>query len=119
MASIWLEPPGHFNFKNHDEWQRWKKRFEQYCTASGLAEEGEPRQVSTFLYCMGKEADNLLRMTGISDADRAEYSKVVKKFDDFYKVWTNIIYKQAQFNRRNQQDGESVEQYITILHWLW
>ena len=48
---------------------------------------------------------------GISD-DRKGYSKVLKKFDDFFKVRKNVIYERARFNRRKQQAGETSEQYI-------
>ena len=46
------------------------------------------------------------------------YTKVIEKLDAFYKVRTNVIYERARFNRRNQQQGESIEQYITVLHRL-
>ena len=49
MASIRLQPPEPFDFKQPDEWTCWKRRFEQYRVASGLAEEGEARQVCTLL----------------------------------------------------------------------
>ena len=40
---------------------------------------------------------------------------MVAKFD---KVRRNIIFERAKFNRRNQREGESVEQYITALYSL-
>ena len=46
------------------------------------------------------------------------YTKVIEKLDAFYKVRTNVIYERARFNRRNQQQGESIDQYITVLHRL-
>ena len=63
----------------------------------------------------GEEADDVLGTTGISAANQAKYTEVVKSFDEFYKVWTNVIYERARFNRRSQQEGEPVEQYITWL----
>ena len=119
MASIRLEPPTHFDIKNPENWLKWKKRFEHYRQASGLADEKETRQVSTLLYCMGEEADDILTSTGISSANRKKYDEVVKKLDDFYKVRTNIILERAQFNRRSQRPGETIEQYITVLYQLY
>ena len=66
MAGIRLEPPGAFDFKHPDEWIRWKRRFDQYRIASGLAGEAEPRQVCTLLYCMGEEAGDVLTTTNIN-----------------------------------------------------
>ena len=39
MATYRLTPPAPFPFKSPDEWPQWKKRFEQFRTASGLAAE--------------------------------------------------------------------------------
>ena len=60
MASICLQPPSPFDFKTPDEWPRWKRRFEQFRLASDLADESDDRQVSTLLYCMGEEAEDIL-----------------------------------------------------------
>ena len=86
MANIHLEAPTRFNFSRPEDWTRWKKRFEQYRIASGLAEEGDTRQISTLLYCMGDEADTVLTSTDISRKDRAKYDRAVVKFDAFFKV---------------------------------
>ena len=118
MAGIRLQLPEPFNFKQPDEWTRWKRRFEQYRVASGLAEEGEARQVCTLLYCMGEEAGDVLTTTKIEEADRKKYDKVIDKFDGFFKVRRNTVFERAKFNRRNQRDDESVEQYITALFHL-
>ena len=118
MAGIRLQPPEPFNFKQPDEWTRWKRRFEQYRVASGLAEEGEARQVCTLLYWMGEEAGDVLTTTKIEGIDRKKYDKVIDKFDGFFKVRRNTVFERAKLNRRNQRDDESVEQYITALFHL-
>ena len=99
-----------------DEWPKWKKRFQQYRSASGLDAESEPRQVDTLLYCLGEEADSVLSSTNISSANRKKYDRVMEKFDGYFEVRRNIIFERARFNRRSQKDGESVEQYITELY---
>ena len=116
-SPIRLQPPEPFDFKQPDECTRWKRRFEQYRVASGLAE-GEARQVCTLLYCMGEEAGDVLTTTKIEEADRQKYDKVIDKFDGFFKVQRNTVFERAKFNRRNQRDDELVEQYITALFHL-
>ena len=118
MAAIHLKPPGQFDFSKPDEWPKWKKRFEQYRSASGLNAEADPRQVDTLLYCMGEEADSVLASTHISAEDRKKYDAVVGKFDAYFQVRRNIIFERAKFNRRSQREGESAEQYITELYEL-
>ena len=91
MASVRLQPVSPFNFKTPDEWPRWKWRFEQFRLVSGLAGESDDRQVSTLLYCIGKEAEDILASTNIAEADRQKYSAVIKQYDD-YQVRKNVIF---------------------------
>ena len=46
------------------------------------------------------------------------YDTVITKLDGFFKVRKNVIFERARFNRRNQQQGESAEQYIIVLYEL-
>ena len=119
MANVRLQPPEPFNFKCPDEWPKWKRRFEQFRTASGLAaDEDQTRQVSTLLYCLGGEADDVLTSTNITEEERKQYASVLKKLDDFFKVRRNVIFERARFNGRNQLDTETAESYITVLYGL-
>ena len=100
--SVPLRPPEKFDFKRPNEWVRWKRRFEEFLSASGLDKEDDARKVSTLLYCLGDEADDVLTSTNISDADRKKYDSVMGKFDKHFKVRKNVIYERARFNRRDQ-----------------
>ena len=118
MASVRLQPSSPFDFRTPDEWPRWKRQFEQFRQASGLTAEEDSRQISTLLYCMGDNAEDTLTSTDISHADRSRYATVIAKFDAFFQVRKNIIFKRAQFNRRNQEESESAEQFISSLYSL-
>ena len=84
----------------------------------GLSKEDEERQVSTLLYCLREDADNVLTSTNISDENRKKYTEVLAKFNGHFKVHKNVILEHARFNRRSQEDDESVEQFITSLYSL-
>jgi len=118
MASVRLQPPSSFDFKNPDEWPKWKRRFQQFRLASGLSEDGEEKQVSTLMYCMGEDAEDTLASANISEEDRKQYETVIRKFDAFFKVRKNVIFERARFNRRVQRQDESAEQFITSLYSL-
>ena len=118
MSKIQLQPPAAFDFKNPDDWLRWKRRFEQYRIASGLSKEDAEKQVSTLLYCLGEESEAVLSSTNVTNDERKVYATVVEKLDDFFKVRKNVIYERARFNRRNQRQGETAEQYIMALYEL-
>ena len=47
---------------------KWKRRFQQFHLASGLAGDSEEKQVSTLLYCLGEGAEDRLASTTISGA---------------------------------------------------
>ena len=117
-GSTRLTPPEPFQFKNPDGWPKWKRRFQQYHTASGLATLGQEQQVSTLLYCMGEDAEDILNSTDIPDRHKKDYERVLDKFDTYFKVRVNIILERAKFNRRCQKEGESAEEYISALYSL-
>ena len=100
-----------------EDWPKWLRQFEQYRLASGLSEKGEECQVSTLLYYLGENAEDVLDTTRIS-AENKKYSRVVEEFDNYFKVRKNIIYERARFNKRNQLPNKPVEQFITEVHRL-
>ena len=118
MAQLCLQPPVLLNFRNMDDWLRWKRHFEQFHVASGLVNDDASKQISTLLYCIGEEAEAVLISTNITEDEKKVYDTVIAKLDAFFKVWRNIIFEQARFNRRNQLEGESAEQYIMELYKL-
>jgi len=119
MASsgVRFQPPASFNFMSRDDWPRWRRRFQQFREASGLAAEGDTKQVSTLLYCM-QTAEDVLTSTDITEDDKKKFDSVIAKFDSFFKVRKNVIFERARFNRRSQEDGESAEEFITSLYQL-
>ena len=90
--------------------------FQPFCVASGLDEQSGPKQVSMLLYSLGEEAEAVLCSTNIEPSERENYSKVLKRFDKYFQVGRNVIFEQAWFNRRDQLEGESCDQYITELY---
>ena len=117
MATV-LQPPEAFDFKNPSQWNRWKRRFQQYLVASGLSAGAQVRQVTTLLYCLGDEGNDVLQTTGITDDEMKSYDTVVAKLDGFFAVRKNVIFDRARFNTRSQQPGESAEKFIADLYAL-
>ena len=77
MATAPFQPPAPFCLSKPDKWPKWKSRFEQYHVASGLLEKSNKCQGSTFLYCLGTDADDVLTTTHISDDNRKKYDEVL------------------------------------------
>jgi len=118
MASINLRTPTPFDFSKPEEWRKWKTRFEQFRVASGLSSESGERQVSSLMYCMGEDAEEVLATTNITAEQKKVYTEVVQKFDEYFKVRKNLVYERASFNLAHQLAEEPVEQFITRLHQL-
>ena len=61
--------------------------------------------MSTLLYCMGPDADNVLASMNISSNGRKDYNMVMAQFKEFFKVRKNTIYE-----RVNSAEGTSVKE---------
>ena len=94
-----LKPPVPFGFDCPDEWLSGVIDL-KFHVASGLSKDDEERQITTLLYCLGKDANNVLTSTNISEKHRKKFNNVLAKFDTPFKVCKNMIFEYAQFNHR-------------------
>ena len=117
MATFQVTPPEKFSFKP-EEWCRWIRRFERFRVASELNKRDEESQVNTLVYSMGDEADDILQSFDLSETDRKKYKNVKDKFEGHFVIKRNVIFERARFNMRVQQEGESVDSFITDLYTL-
>ena len=118
MASFQILPPEKFDFTHPEQWPRWYRRFERFRQASGLSSKSEENQVNTLIYSMGEEADDILYSFGLTEDERKSYTTVSTKFEAHFVKRRNPIYERAKFNMRRQEEGESVDSFITSLYRL-
>lgn len=112
-----VEAPGPFDFHNPEQWPRWLRRFERFRVTAGLDRESEMKQVNTLIYIMGQEADDVFPTLVDADQD-TDYKTTIEKFNAYFSPRQNYIYERAKFNSRVQEEGESVEDFITALYVL-
>ena len=76
--AAWFQvpPPEKFTFSTPKDWLKWIRRFERFLSASRLKEKGDESQVNTLIYCMGEEADDILRLFQMSDKDKQKYKNM-------------------------------------------
>jgi len=67
---------------------------------------------------MSEEADDILVSFGLTADDAKQYELVKNRFESHFIIKRKIIFDRANFNLRSQQEGESVETFITDLHCL-
>ena len=73
-------------FRNLSDWQRWKRRFQQFREASGPQGEFQSKQVNTLLYCMGEEAEAVLSTTKATEDDRKTYYALLANYS-IHRHW--------------------------------
>lgn len=117
-ATYQVVPPEAFNFNRPEEWTKWIRRFERFRKASGLETKDEEAQVNTLIYTMGDKGDDILRSFNLSEADKKKYDTVKEKFDSHFVKRRNVIYERAKFNMRKQEEGETIDSFVTALYAL-
>ena len=70
------------------------------------------------MYAMGDEAEDIILSFNLTEEDSKKYSVMKDKFESYFVKRKNIIYQRVNFNAREQEDGESVDTFITSLYSL-
>ena len=113
-----LQPPGPLNLQGNltENWRKWKQRFKLFSSASGLSEKDEKVQLATLLHVAGEEALEIYNtFTWDSDEDENKVNMIMAKFEAYCNPRKNINWERHIFNIRNQQIGETIDQYVTDL----
>ena len=66
-------------------------------------------------FAMGDEADDIMTGFRLTEEEKRDYDVVKTKFDGHFVVRRNAIFERAKFNRCSQEEGESVNNFITSL----
>ena len=99
-----------------DNWKIWKQRWENYCIITGLLDQPEDYKCAMHLHSIGIEAMRIFNGLKFGEGeDRNKVADVIKKFDQHFLGQTQEFFERFQFNRRNQQSGESIDEYVSIL----
>ena len=70
------------------------------------------------IYAMGDEADDILGSLKLTDEQKLEYGTVQEAFQNHFIKRRNPIFERAKFKQRKQEEGESVDSFITALYGL-
>ena len=108
--------PDRFNFTSSNTWPAWIRRFDRFRIASGLSNRQATDQISTLMYAMGEQAEDILNTLHVPDD--ANYDQLKESLNTYFGVRRNLIIERAKFNRRVQQPGEFVDVFIQDLYRL-
>ncbi len=96
-----------------EDWSSYNKRLEIWM----LANKVEDRDVvNTFLATIGAEAFELIvSLVSPTEVTDISYAVLTQELQNYYKPSRNEIGERFTFSKRNQEDGESVSDYILAL----
>ena len=69
---------------------------------------------------MGDAAEDIFRSFKLDETkkEHEDYQLVKTRFENHFVKRRNVIFERARFNKRSQQDGESVESFVLALYSL-
>ncbi len=90
-----------------------------YELAARCRDESDECRSATLLTCIGSEALDI--MDGLqfdNEADRQNVDSILEKFEGYCVGETNETWERYQFNRREQEQYESIDTYVAVLRTL-
>ena len=103
-----------FNPREED-WSEYAERLSFYFTANGITTDAKKRAI--LLSSVGPNTFRLMRSLVLPDRlDNFSYDELVSKVKNHKEPAPSFIVRRFQFNTRNQKPGESIAEYIAVLH---
>nr|XP_049697651.1 uncharacterized protein LOC126054853 [Helicoverpa armigera] len=102
-----------------EAWKRWRQQLTLFLKASGAYTETAGVQASLLVNLIGPEGFDIYQtFTFDKEEDRDDIRILLEKFDSFFVSKLNITLIRYKFFTRNQEEGESIQQYVTALRLL-
>ena len=122
-SSYQLPPPPPLDIHGpqvSEKWMRFKRAWKSYALAMELSEKSQPVQVATLLTIIGEDAREVFSTftSWATEGDENKIDPVIAKFEEYCRPRKNIPFERYCFNRRQQEAGETYEQYRTALRKL-
>ena len=103
-----------------EKWTRFKCVWINYAMAMELSKKPQPVQVATLLTVIGEDAREVFSTFADweSEGDESKIDPVLTKFEEYCRPRKNVPFERYHFNWRQQESGETYEQYCTALRKL-
>ena len=103
--------------KQPSDWKKFKTAFQFYLTASEKEKKSEQVKIALLINCIGEDHIETYNTFEI-DLTSAKLTDVITKFESHFEPLVNVVYERYCFRTRKQQEGESIEKYLTALKTL-
>lgn len=95
------------------EWKLWKQQYHYFEVAAGLTGKPENVQVATFMSAIGYSAIQIYNSFPETSNEKLELVK--EKFERYFTPKLNITFERYKFHKIVQNEGETIDEYITRL----
>ena len=100
-------------------WKRFRRVWLNYEVASRLVKQPKEERTATLLTCIGADALEIVDGLNFANEDeRKDIDVVLEKLEVFWVGEINEIYERYQFNKGDQESGESIDSYVAAVHTL-
>ena len=116
-----IQPPTGLNLssKNKSEnWKLYKQQWQNYQIVAQLNKKTEEYRIALFLYSIGPKAVKTYNSFDLSDEDKRNLDAIIAAFDKYAIGETKVTFERYLFNKRDQQEGESIDQFVAELRIL-
>ncbi|XP_069356777.1 uncharacterized protein [Maniola hyperantus] len=97
-------------------WRKWRQQFYVFLKAAGVHKESTDVQASLLVNLIGPEGyDIYTTFKYTKDETRENIDILVKKFNEHFGTKQNTTMVRFKFFTRNQESGESIDDYVTAL----
>ena len=118
-SSSVLPPPPQLDIHHSNAAEKWKQfalRWKHYSLSLELSKKDEDAQVGTLLTVIGPEAQEVYTtFEWENEGDEEKIQLVLDQFKAYCEPKKNIPFERYCFNQRQQQTGETYDQYKTAL----
>lgn len=98
-----------------EKWRKFKQRFELFLISEEKDKKSDAVKVALFLQCAGEEAIDLYNTFGLPPTASAKLEDVYSKFEDHCNPRKNLTVERFHFNRIQQKDNETFDQFVASL----
>ncbi|XP_048238378.1 uncharacterized protein LOC125372423 [Haliotis rufescens] len=96
--------------------KKFKRMWENYELASRTKTDSEECQSATLLTCIGPDVLDIVDgLEFENEADRRKVDKILEKLEHYCIGETNETWERYNFNRRDQEQSESIDPYVAVL----
>lgn len=114
-----LSPPAPFYFDQNivnvtsgnlsDSWNKWRKGFKIYFEACELVKKSPIIQINILLHVVGEQCRELYEQFNVKCLT---VDDLLSKFTEYFEQKKNITVERHKFFTRDQNENETIEQYV-------